>query len=63
MWALRLTAEEKQMLQECADASQASLTDIVRWLIRQYHQEHVKRPRAATASAKAAPARKKARRA
>lgn len=45
MWALRLTLEEKQMLQECADSSHASLTDMVRWMIRQYHQEHVKRSR------------------
>jgi uncharacterized protein (DUF1778 family) len=45
MWALRLTEDEKQMLQECGDASNASLTDMVRWLIRQYWQKHVQKPR------------------
>lgn len=59
MWALRLTEEEKDMLQECADSSKSSLTDMVRWLIRQYHQEHVERPRVVPASDKAAPAPKR----
>jgi hypothetical protein len=54
MWALRLTEDEKQRLQECADASNASLTDMVRWLIRQYWQEHVRKPRAQAAHAKTA---------
>jgi hypothetical protein len=54
MWALRLTEDEKQRLQECADASNASLTDMVRWLIRQSWQEHVRKPRAQAAHAKTA---------
>ena len=59
MWALRLTADEKYMLQECADASQASLTDMVRWLIRQYHQEHVKKAHVVPQPEKTHPAKKK----
>jgi uncharacterized protein (DUF1778 family) len=54
MWALRLTEDEKQMLQECANASSASLTDMVRWLIRQYHQQHVRKPAVQRAPARTA---------
>jgi hypothetical protein len=52
MWALRLSEDEKQILQECADAFNASLTDMVRWLIRQYWQEHVNEPGAQVAPVK-----------
>lgn len=38
------------MLQECADASNASLTDMVRWLIRQYWQEQYQWLKAAIAN-------------
>jgi len=41
MWALRLTRQEQQMLTDCARVSKTTKTALIRWLIRQYYEQHV----------------------